>query len=502
MKGQLNEQPPAELIREISAKSLSGKLQLEHDRVKVVVYVDQGQLRYAAANLRTLRLREYLRKTGMTEAVLDRYGERRPDLELAKSLLKDNLLSPASTEQLQTKQVTDTLRLGLSWTEGAWEFDPRARLDEAPRLKLDIVSLLLETGRRTPPKLAGLRFRVPTELISPVANSLNYENLLPTEGFLLSRVDRPTSLQELVAVSGVSENDAFVIIYSLALAGLLEREHWRLVLGSQLATVEPQPEQPALPPPQDEKPAAEDVESFLERLNNAQTYYDVLDVSKESSPAQMKLKYYDLARRYHPDRFRKAEPSLLARTESAFARITQAYDTLRDDSLRANYDAKLAARQKVQQVIDRAKPKTPQINEPAPASPAATPDKPPAPGQSIAQRAEAQFKEGLAALETGERKAALGLFAAAANAAPKEARYHALYGRLLAEHEQTRRAAETELQAAIKLDPKNAEYRVILAELYRNLGLMLRARGEAERALASDPNNRQAKDLLRTLKSV
>ena len=71
-----------------------------------------------------------------------------------------------------------------------------------------------------------------------------------------------------------------------------------------------------------------------------------------------------------------------------------------------------------------------------------------------------------------------------------------------AEKENTRRAAEAELQAAVKLDPKNGEYRVMLAELYRDLGLKLRARGEAERALAADPNNRQARDLLRALKSV
>jgi curved DNA-binding protein CbpA len=218
----------------------------------------------------------------------------------------------------------------------------------------------------------------------------------------------------------------------------------------------------------------------------------------------MKVKYYELARRYHPDRFRKAEPSLLARTESAFARVTQAYDTLRDDGLRANYDAKLAARQRAQQVADAtAKPK---IETPAATTPVATPDNipktSPQPGLSAAERAEAQFKEGLAALETGERKVALGLFAAAANAAPKEARYRAFYGRLLAEHEHTRRAAEAELQAASKLDPKNSEYRVMLAELYRDLGLMLRARGEAERALGIDPNNRKAQDLLRVLKSV
>jgi predicted Zn-dependent protease len=121
------------------------------------------------------------------------------------------------------------------------------------------------------------------------------------------------------------------------------------------------------------------------------------------------------------------------------------------------------------------------------------------PSISTAERAEIQFKEGFAALELGQRKVALGLFASAAGAAPKEPRYRAFYGQMLAGNENTRRAAETELLAAVKLDPQNAEYRAMLAELYRDLGLKLRAKGEAERAVAADPDNRKARDLLRSL---
>ena len=65
MNGQLSEQPLAELIREISAKSLGGRLRLEHDRVKVVAYFDNGNFLYAASNVRTLRLREYLLKSNL-----------------------------------------------------------------------------------------------------------------------------------------------------------------------------------------------------------------------------------------------------------------------------------------------------------------------------------------------------------------------------------------------------------------------------------------------------
>ena len=503
MNGQLGEQPPAELIREIRAKSLAGRLQLQHDRVRAVIYFDGGALLFAASNARSLRLREYLLKAGIAEAALARYEEQRSDLELAAVLCKDYLLTPAAAAQVQTKQVLDVLRLALSWTEGSWEFDPRSRLNEKINLGIDTRALLLEAGRRTAPKFAASRFQLGDEVISPGSPPLDSDSLSPAEVFLLSRLDRPAPLNEVIAVSGLSENETLVYVYSLALGGLLQRANWKNVFSGAaiVSAAEPEPEKPATTTPvaeEEVRDKADDVEGFLERLKLAQTHYDVLGVSKESSPVQMKAKYYELARSYHPDRYRRSEPSLVARLESAFARITQAYDTLRDDNLRANYDAKLRARQKAQQLADAAAPKT--------TAPATTPDakteSTPHGGLSVAERAELQFKEGLEALELGQRKVAVGLFAAAATAVPKEARYRAHYGRLLAEHEHTRRTAEAELQAAIKLDPQNGEYRVLLAQLYRDLGLMLRARGEAERAVEADPNNAKARDLLRALKSV
>jgi len=505
MNGQLSERPLAELVYEISAQSLAGRLQLQHDRAKAVLYFDSGELAYAASNLRGLRVREYLLKAGIAEGALARYDERQPDLELVKALCAGQILSPAHAQQIQAKQVTDIARLALSWFEGTFEFDPRSRLNDSPKLELDTNSLLLDAARSTPPKLAASRFNNPDELLSSTSSGLMAANLLPVEVFILSRLDRPTPLQELLAVSGVAESDALVHLYSLALAGLVQREDWNFVLGGPAAkrasAPPPPPSEPAPPPtpPVEEKvDEVADAQRFLEQLNKAQTYYDVLDVSRESTADEMKLKYYDLARRYHPDRFRRSDATFVRRLESAFARVAQAYDTLRDDRLRAHYDAKLQARQKAQQLAESA----PKPTAPALVEPVATNDSTSESKVSLAERAEQHFKEGYAAFESGQKKAALGLFASAANAVPKEARYRAFYGRLLAEQEQTRRAAEAELQAAIKLDPTNGEYRVLLAQLYRDLGFMLRARGEAERAIAADPNNSKARDLLRTLKSV
>ncbi len=60
----------------------------------------------------------------------------------------------------------------------------------------------------------------------------------------------------------------------------------------------------------------------------------------------------------------------------------------------------------------------------------------------------------------------------------------------------TRRQAESELQAAARLDPGNASYRVALAELYNSLRLPRRAEGELTRALSIDPDNEAARQML------
>ena len=490
MNGQLSEQPLVELIREISSKSVGGRLRLEHERVKVVVYFDSGTLAYAASNVRTHRLREYLPKNKLvSEKDLTQFNDRVSDIDMVKVLCAQKLLTPSAAEQVQAKQVSDVLRLALLWTEGAWDLDPKSRLNETLNVKVDANSLLLEAGRRLPAKFAASRFRNPAELITPLTSPMVHDNLLPAEVFLLSRLDRPMPLRDLVAVAGSGEVETLGIVYTLALAELIKRERWHSVFRDPKPSPPPEPEKETATREQMEVDLNE-AQNFLQRVKNARTHYEVLAVNWDATPHDLKTVYYQLARRYHPDRFRKAHAALVPPLEAAFAKITQAYDTLRDDNLRANYNSKLEARRKAEQLADSAPKPTTQETVAEDAAPVV----------SNAERAATQFKEGLEALELGEKRTALGLFASAATAVPNEARYRAFYGQLLSGSEHTRRKAESELQAAVKLDPNNASYRVMLAELYRDLGLKLRAKGEAERAVAADPNNQKARELLRALK--
>jgi Flp pilus assembly protein TadD len=124
---------------------------------------------------------------------------------------------------------------------------------------------------------------------------------------------------------------------------------------------------------------------------------------------------------------------------------------------------------------------------------------PKADASSANDKAEDYFQEGLAALKSGDNKKAVIHFAFAAQAHPNDARYRAFYGQALSAFETSRHQAEMELQTALKLEPNNPDYRIMLAQLYRALGFAKRARAEAERALTSAPHHEAAKALLRDL---
>jgi curved DNA-binding protein CbpA len=502
MKGKLTDQPLAELIREISLKNLSGTLRLEHDRARTAVYFESGKVVFAASNLRTLRVKEYLTKRNLVGArELAKVGNDVSDVSVTKKLLANGTLTQDKVDVLFEKLVTDILRVALLWTEGSWEFNDRARLDEPIRISVDVDSLVREAAHRLPLKFVSLRFRNPKETISRSEDSATGSNFLPAESFILSRLDAPTRLDELVAISGLRELDAHRIIYGLALSGAVKREYWHNAFRADARGAATEPEavisrdasRPDVQPSTTRWDTAKDesdLERFLARLEEATNYYEVMDLPPSVSADELKDSYYSLARQYHPDRFHlKSGTSLHTRLSSAFARITQAYETLTDSAARTAYDTGL----------ERAK----QFAESAPRKSGAT-------GTAASGfdddaddihvgQAEYNFREGFGALQQNRINAAVNHLAAAARAEPNEARYRAYYGKALAANERTHRLAETEMHAAVKLEPSNAVYRTMLAELYFDLKFHRRAQTELERALSLDPNNPNAQNLQRKL---
>lgn len=503
MNGKLTDQPLAELIREVASKELSGTLRLEHDRAQAAVYFENGQVIYAASNVRTLRLREYLSKRGRKEPASP--GENLSDLDLAAALRASGTLTPKEVARLLTTQVNDILRVALLWTEGTWDFNERARLNDPVRVKVETVNLLRETAQRLPLKFVAQRFRNPGEMMSRAEDVSNVNIFLPAESFMLSRLDQPTKLEELISLSGLRELDAYRVVYGLVLSGSVKREHWQNAFRTE---TEKTAQEPTTPAPSkfvhtSEAPAPdnrwtltsnEDVnlDEFLRRVSRASNHYEVIELPTTAKATAIKDAYYALARRYHPDRFHlKSGTKLHAQISSAFARVTQAYETLMDPNARAAHDAEL---ERAGQFFQPTKKSSGTAGESADDFDFDTDG-----SETEFGRAEYNFREGFGALQQGRITAAVTHLATASRLAPDEARYRAHYGRALAAQENTRRLAETEIQAAVKLEPANAAFRIMLAELYFDLKFHRRAQTELDRALALEPDSATAHALLRKL---
>jgi curved DNA-binding protein CbpA len=104
------------------------------------------------------------------------------------------------------------------------------------------------------------------------------------------------------------------------------------------------------PPPVEEEKEAElalseedrerlpEIEAWAEKLPSLD-YYQIFDVSRGASEAEIKKVYFDMARKYHPDSFeRDLPPELRKKVEDVFDQITKAYETLTDKEKRDEYD--------------------------------------------------------------------------------------------------------------------------------------------------------------------
>lgn len=486
MEGQLSRHPLAELIREVIDSELSGALRLARDAAKVAVYFDSGQPIYAASNLRAHRLREILKRKNLKSPLLEDSPAAATDEELAQTLIASGDLKPEELEKVRTSQASDVLRTALLWTEGDWQFNQKVRIPAELRVKLDVARLLLETARHLPFPFVKTRAEDANAGYSVGSHSTSIK-LLPAESFVLARAQSAGEVFKLsdISANGVSEEDYLRAVYALSLSGIIHRTDWDFAFNVR----RPDKAKPKRSgEPANEKSATAgsettDIAAFLARMKTAKDYYDVLDVPEVATGDEIKDAYHKLARQYHPDRFHQGDAGLRAEIGSAFARIAQAYEILSNAGQRATYDKK------------RVSASGPAAEKPEPRK------EPGAPAKKEDSRAKISFRRGMEALEQNKFDEASRLLAEAATLEPREARYRAQYGRALTFLPNNRRVAESELQAAIAMEPNNAAFRVMLAELYQRVGLRRRAETEVAKALSDDPNNKDARALLATLKN-
>lgn len=495
----------AELVAEIGHSRLNGSLRIEEKEKKCIVYFKSGIIVFAVSNARSARLFDILlRRNKVTPADLAKIPNAANDMELAAFLEDKGLLTKAETSQLFGAQIETILVDALTWPSGRWTFSSLARIRDGLAFQVNTTRLLVDYARcMTTDKVLG-RFRSLEESFRRSSVPEINVDLQPDEAFVLSRADDgEMTAADIVRMAAMSEPRALHSIYTLWLAGLLVRDDWqpafsagavaamknaRLELRTEAkmpytpaAPVAEQKKGPAPPEPVKEPEVVIELDEYLERVETATTHYDILGVEPTAAIEDLKKAYFSLARAFHPDRYHAEGGDTLRRVQNAFTELAQAHETLKNPETREVYDYRMR-----KELAEREKREA-----------AGNFDKV---SLQVAQAGE-YFERGFSLLMDDQAEAALPLLARAVHFAPKNARYHAYYGRALASDEKQRHKAEAEMQTALKLDPNNPTFRILLAEFFIQFNLLKRAEGELTRLLAVFPSNREARDLLDSLKN-
>jgi curved DNA-binding protein CbpA len=517
VQGQLSEKPISIIIRSLAKKNASGLLRVSRGKTIKAIFFEAGTPVFAISNatneqLEAILLQEKLASPTQIEQAKQSGGKAN---KLGPSLVEMGVMTSDAYLNVVRKQVMNIIVSLFEWEQGDYVFDEKMRTSHEITLNQKITDILLE-GARHSAQIESLSQQMAPQEAVVVRGNFNKElldsgKLVPLESYVLSRIESPTMVSDVGAISGLPDQEAQRAICALIASGFLT------VIGDdkEEENVETASTKESLDKIQ------EDINRKLQFYNNAD-FYEILEISRQATPGEIKAAYYQLAKKYHPDRYRQAEHApVRSRLETLFARITQAYETLSEPVNRSTYDAKLkrGGSGRVNTGMGSTNPlpaTSPSAPLPKPLIPNESlkaPSQPLSAAESLNQSvshsivsepqqsnagveqkgADYYFQQGRLRLDRKEYHAAIHLLREAVKIDPSKAPYHFHLGHALIRNPRTRREADEHLTKSAELDPYNSQMRVKLGLLYKEMGLKRRAEQFFKDALSLDPENRAAK---------
>ncbi|GEM_PF-376433 len=185
--------------------------------------------------------------------------------------------------------------------------------------------------------------------------------------------------------------------------------------------------------------------------------YEVLEISPGASIEEIKAAYHRMAKQWHPDRF---TGEAKADAERRFRMLAEAFGMLKDTPGRA---AAAPAPEPV-----RAQP---QAASPAPAIQLDEgPDR-----TAVPKTADEWFKDAQGAYDGRAYGRSLALILYALRLDNERPEFHALHGKVLEATGGDARGKVKALETAIKLNPKDVDSMILLAQTFQGLGMQARA---------------------------
>ena len=179
--------------------------------------------------------------------------------------------------------------------------------------------------------IVGLGARTDYLALAPGAK-LDQITLIAEERFVLAAMGRAATIEEIVARVDLPESKTISLLLGLRAKGVVVPAKAAApppsgaVNASTLEEVDLEADRKA-------------EILALEGLIDSATHYDILGVAPTAGPDEIRRAYHEASRRYHPDRyFQKNLGSFRARIERLFRRVTEANSVLSSAERRMAYD--------------------------------------------------------------------------------------------------------------------------------------------------------------------
>ena len=205
--------------------------------------------------------------------------------------------------------------------------------------------------------------------------------------------------------------------------------------------------------------------------------FDILEIRVGANADEIKASYHRLAKMWHPDRFNGPQKD---EAESKFRAISEAFNVLKDPERRSWAEEEFA-----NAPSDRASAQPASVAQPKPQSASGAMERTP----------DDWFQDSMRAFKDLDTERAQGLVQFAIRQDPNKADYHLFLAKILETKGSDRRAVIKCYESALKLQPRDAETMLRLAEHFQALGMQARALTLIQKAREISPNHKLLRKL-------
>jgi len=337
IEGNLSETAFARILHNLYSLRATGLLHLENNNLKKVVYIRNGYPIFVRSNLVREFLGQMLVRTGLlSDEVLAESLEasKQSKQRHGTALIEMGLLKPQQLNDALRTQVLDKLLDIFSWPEGKYRFV------QAREFKQGVTSIDLSPANLI---LQGLRDHAKRDQVLKILEPHLEHYLQQAENPLYRFQEIQLSVNEQRVLASCKGNETLSEVLKRHLLSRKEAEPLLAALlttGILVARMESEETKEDVACVETELTRARR-ESFLKDYAwmMEQDYFTLLGVSESDSREQVRKSYYNMVKKYHPDRFfeQDALPDLKDKVNALFQHISDAHETLSDTKAKARY---------------------------------------------------------------------------------------------------------------------------------------------------------------------